>query len=81
VTENDRIGTAILYLNEGFKGGETFFPELGLKVIPEKGSVLFFDYKYSYETNKKTLHAGLPVIEGTKYIATFWIRQSDASIT
>ena len=74
ITDNDRIGTAILYLNEGFKGGETVFPDIGLKIVPEKGSLLFFDYKYSYETNQKTLHAGLPVVEGTKYIATVWIR-------
>lgn len=75
-TTNDRMASAIVYLSEGFKGGETSFPDIGLKVVPEKGSLLFFDYKYSYDINKKTIHAGLPVTEGTKYIATVWIRHN-----
>ena len=80
VTDNDRIATAILYLNEGFKGGETLFSDIGLKIVPEKGSLVFFDYKYSYETNNKTMHTGLPVIEGTKYIATIWVRKEPFTI-
>ncbi len=80
LTDNDRIATAILYLNEDFTGGETLFPELGLKIIPEKGSLLFFDYNYTYNTNKKTMHAGLPILEGTKYIATAWVRMKDYNV-
>lgn len=74
VTENERIATAILYLNDGFEGGETYFNRLGLKVTPERGSLLFFDYKYIHDLNMYTLHEGLPVTQGTKYIMTFWIR-------
>lgn len=75
IIENDRIATAILYLNEGFDGGETYFPNLNIKVKPETGSLLYFDYKYIHELNYKTLHQGLPVINGTKYIMTFWFRK------
>jgi prolyl 4-hydroxylase len=74
VTDNDRIGTMITYLNDDFTGGETEFPELGIKVKPVIGASIFFEYKYIEQLNNKTLHAGLPVKSGTKYIATTWIR-------
>lgn len=74
VTPNDRIATAILYLNDGFTGGETYFENLKLNVIPERGSLLFFEYKYIHELNKMTLHQGRPILSGTKYIASVWIR-------
>lgn len=74
LTQNDRFATAILYLNDEFEGGETFFKYLKIKVTPKKGSILFFDYKYNYGLNMLTRHQGLPVYKGTKYIATQWIR-------
>jgi prolyl 4-hydroxylase len=74
ITENDRFATAILYLNDDFDGGETFFKHLKITVKPKKGSLLFFDYKYNHELNMLTRHQGLPVYRGTKYIATQWIR-------
>lgn len=73
-TENDRFATAILYLNDDFEGGETFFKYLKINIKPEKGSLLFFDYKYNDELNMLTRHQGLPVYTGKKYIATQWIR-------
>jgi prolyl 4-hydroxylase len=75
VTDNDRIATVIVYLNDDFTGGDTVFNELGLTVRPNIGSALFFDYKYIDELNQKTLHEGTPVLSGTKYIATVWIRR------
>ena len=75
VIDNDRIATAILYLNDGFEGGETNFPLLNLTVKPEQGSLLYFEYKYLYELNYKTIHQGMPVKDGVKYIMTFWFRQ------
>lgn len=74
LTQNDRFATTILYLNEGFEGGETFFKHLKITVKPEKGSLLLFDYKYNHQTNLLTRHQGLPVYYGTKYIATQWVR-------
>jgi len=75
-TDNDRIGTIIFYLNDGFTGGETNFPKLDITVRPRKGSALFFEYNYSKITNHLTLHGGMPVVHGTKYIATSWIRSN-----
>lgn len=77
VSDNDRIATVIVYLNDDFEGGETFFPHLNVRVKPIKGSAIFFEYKYIRELNEMTLHAGLPVTSGTKYIATTWIRPNE----
>lgn len=75
-TTNDRVATMIVYLNDNFTGGLTNFPELNINVIPKKGSALFFRYDYLEEIKKLTLHTGMPVIAGTKYIATVWIRST-----
>lgn len=72
---NDRIATLIVYLNDGFSGGETEFPNLNIKITPKQGRALYFEYKYINKLNIKTLHAGLPVTEGEKWIITIWIRQ------
>jgi len=76
ITNSDKMATLIVYLNDNFEGGETFFNHLGFKIRPEKGSALFFDYDYSEIVNKKTRHEGLPVYNGTKYIITFRLRNS-----
>lgn len=73
-TDNDRIATLILYLNDDFEGGETEFHELGIKIKPKKGAALYFEYNYIPELNYKTLHSGNPVTKGEKLIFTSWIR-------
>ena len=71
--DNERVATAITYLNSNFEGGETQFQKLGIKIKPKKGSVLYFEYNES--NKKKTLHSGNKVKSGTKYIASSWIRE------
>jgi len=70
-----RRATLLTYLTDDFEGGETAFPKLDQKVRPIKGSAILF-----YNTNSKvteeipeSLHGGLPVRRGTKYIATVWV--------
>jgi prolyl 4-hydroxylase len=75
-TDNDRIATIIFYLNDNFTCGATEFPMLNINVKPRTGSALFFDYKYTPEINKLTLHGGMSVDSGIKYVATSWIRSS-----
>lgn len=72
-----RTHTALLYLNEGFSGGATLFPSLGLEVRPRQGAVLTFENCVSGSTlrHEKSLHAGAPVIEGEKWAATLWFRE------
>ena len=59
-----RAITIIIYLNEDFKGGETYFPNLNYKCIPKSGLVLFF--------MSTEMHASLPILEGKKNIIVFW---------
>lgn len=71
-----RVGTCILYLSEVEAGGGTRFPQLGYELRPIPGSALYFaDVDAQGVEDHATLHAGLPVIEGVKYIATKWLRE------
>jgi prolyl 4-hydroxylase len=71
-----RVGTCILYLSEVEAGGGTRFPQLGFEVRPTPGAALYFaDVDEQGVEDPRTLHAGLPVISGVKYIATKWLRE------
>jgi prolyl 4-hydroxylase len=71
-----RVSTLIIYLNEVKEGGETIFPEIGLSVVPKKGSAVYFEYCNSLgQTDRSTLHGGAPVVAGEKWIATKWMRE------
>lgn len=73
-TENDRIATALLYLNDGFAGGETVFTSLNISVTPVQGNILYFEYPQDKADFLK--HAGMPVTQGEKRIVSLWIRQN-----
>lgn len=71
--------TAFVYLNDVDAGGETDFPELGVRISPKRGrAVLFHNVKAGGEPDPRTLHAGLPVERGEKWLATLWIRERPA---
>ncbi|MEQ1637090.1 MAG: 2OG-Fe(II) oxygenase [Methylococcales bacterium] len=71
-----RVATLVMYLNDVEEGGETIFPEIGLKVVPRQGSAAYFSYFNSQgQVDPATLHSGAPVIAGEKWIATKWMRQ------
>ena len=74
VTEigGQRIASVVMYLNTPEQGGGTAFPEIGLTVTARRGSAVYF----AYETgDRSSLHAGLPVLRGEKWIATKWLRE------
>jgi prolyl 4-hydroxylase len=72
---NRRMQTALVYLNQGYGGGETEFHRAGLKVQGRKGDVLIFRNAGSDgKLDPLTEHAGLPVMGGIKYLASRWIR-------
>jgi len=52
--------TLMVYLNEGFAGGETAFHDLGQKVAPRTGMALLFQHR--------TYHEGCEVTSGVKYV-------------
>jgi len=71
-----RVSTMVMYLNEVEEGGTTIFPEIGLEVVPKKGSAVYFEYTNSQnQLDKLTLHGGSPVTRGEKWIVTKWMRQ------
>ena len=71
-----RVSTLVTYLNDVPEGGETIFPSVGISVTPKKGSALYFEYGNSLgQVDPLSLHAGMPVVRGEKWIATKWMRQ------
>lgn len=71
-----RIKTIFAYLNEVSGGGETEFPRLGVTIKPERGGgVLFRNVDTSGKPDSASLHAGCPVTDGEKWLATLWIRE------
>lgn len=67
-----RIASIVMYLNTPLAGGGTAFPEAGFTVTAIAGSAVYFAY---HAGDRSSLHAGLPVIEGEKWIATKWLRE------
>lgn len=72
----NRVATLILYLNTVMSGGSTSFPELGIEVNAIAGNgVYYFNLDQNGRQNPLSLHAGMPVLDGEKWIATCWIRE------
>lgn len=73
--ENQRILTALVYLNDDFEGGETHFLDAGLTIRARRGDALLFrNVDGAGQPDKTALHAGLPVRRGAKLLASRWIR-------
>lgn len=72
----NRARTICVYLNEPEAGGETEFPVAGVKVEPRAGRAIVFDNLLDDGSpDPDSLHAGLPVLRGEKWLATLWLRQ------
>jgi len=73
---NQRSWTALCYLSDDYKGGETDFPDLGITIRGVPGDVLLFrNLDDEGRADPRTRHTGLPVTSGAKWLATRWIRQ------
>jgi prolyl 4-hydroxylase len=71
-----RTWTAMIYLNEPDDGGATRFKLLELAVEPKLGRILIWNnMAVDGSPNPWTLHEGMPVDAGTKYIVTKWYRE------
>lgn len=70
-----RTFTMMVYLNEPQAGGATRFVHLNKLFQPETGKLLAWNNRLpDGGVNGMTLHAGMPVRAGTKYIITAWFR-------
>ena len=70
-----RVASLVMYLNTPHGGGATNFPEVGLEVAAVKGNAVFFSYDRPHPSTK-SLHGGMPVLEGEKWVATKWLREA-----
>ena len=74
--DNQRALTMLVYLNDAYQGGETRFVRTGLAVRGRKGDALLFrNILPDGRPDPMSEHAGLPVVSGTKLIASRWIRE------
>lgn len=73
--DNQRVATMILYLNEGYLGGETHFPASDVAVTARAGDAICFVNVLPDQTpDPASQHSGRPVRQGAKWAATRWIR-------
>jgi prolyl 4-hydroxylase len=73
--EGQRIVTFLIYLNDTFEGGETEFSLLGARYRGQPGdAVMFVNVDAQGGVDKRTLHAGRPVVRGEKWLLSKWIR-------
>jgi prolyl 4-hydroxylase len=70
-----RVGSLVMYLNTPLEGGATNFPDIGLEVAANKGNAVFFSYDRPHPSTK-SLHGGMPVLNGEKWVATKWLREA-----
>jgi prolyl 4-hydroxylase len=70
-----RARTVLLYLNDNYVGGGTSFPKLKLQIKGVRGDMLYIDnLDADGRGHRDTLHAGLPVTRGEKWLLSKWIR-------
>ena len=74
-SSGQRVATALVYLNSGYEGGETEFPQLGWKFRGNCGDVLAWrNVRPDGSPDPRTLHAGRPPVSGEKWLLSKWIR-------
>src|SRR5262249_54445467 len=61
-----RAYSSILYLNDDYEGGATFFPGLSVRVRPRTGALLLFGAGYDY------VHGVTPITRGMRYTYAGW---------
>ena len=75
-TRGQRTETFLIYLNDDYTGGETYFPELELSHAGSTGDALLFsNVDADGKPDEQTRHAGLPPTTGEKWLFSQWIRE------
>lgn len=71
-----RSHTLLVALNDGYEGGETHFPKLGVSWRGERGEALHFENTDAKGAPiRDSLHAGAPVRAGEKWLLSLWLRE------
>ena len=72
----NRTWTAMIYLNEPGAGGATRFTKIGKTMQPQTGKMLLWNNrKADGSLNPDSIHHGMKVRSGTKYVITKWFRE------
>jgi len=72
----NRTWTLMVYLNETPAGGATRFTQIGKTIQPETGKLLAWNNRLpNGDINGATIHHGMKVRAGTKYVITKWYRE------
>ena len=75
-TGGQRTWTAMIFLNTPEGGGHTFFEHAAVKATPRAGHLLIWNnLDGEGRGNSYSLHQGMPVTAGVKYIITKWHRE------
>lgn len=73
-----RTWTFMIYLNEVVAGGATRFKTVGKTFQPEAGKLLCWNNRRpDGSVNPNTLHHGMKVRKGVKYVITKWYREKE----
>ncbi len=71
-----RTWSAMTFLNEPEAGGRTNFPTAGVMITPKAGNLVIWNNMDDYGApNPGSLHQGMPVEQGVKYVLTKWYRE------
>ena len=71
---SERIVSLLIYLNDGYEGGELEFPKVGFRHKGRKGDAVFFaNVGLDGQRDPLSLHAGLPIVEGEKWLLSQWV--------
>lgn len=75
-TGGQRTWTAMIFLNVPESGGQTSFDHANVKISPRTGNlVVWNNLDLIGEPNSYSIHQGMPVTAGVKYIITKWHRE------
>jgi len=66
--------SAVIYLNDDYEGGKTFFNDSGYEVEPKTGKLIYFT------SGKEDAHGVTEVISGHRYIFTLWFTKNQKQI-
>lgn len=69
----DRLATFLMYLNDGYEGGELEFVKVGFSYKGRAGDGIFFASLREGKPDPKSLHGARKVTRGEKYILSQWI--------
>ena len=63
-------------LNEPVAGGRTNFPTADVIIAPKAGNLVIWNNMDAYGApNPGSVHQGMPVEQGVKYVLTKWYRE------